>query len=102
MSVLANIILPQEYHSIDPSCLLPNAHVTSISITTIACISHVSSATEQDRLDPQADAILAMIGGTPCLALIHHLWHITKARYVGCSTSIATVQVARMKRSHPQ
>lgn len=54
------------------------------------------SAIEQDRLDAQADAIVEMIGGKPCLAPIQSMTSVSKAVDVGCGTGVATVQIAGM------
>lgn len=54
------------------------------------------SAIEQDRLDAQAAAIVAMIGGVSCLAPIQSMTSVSKAVDVGCGTGVATVQIAGM------
>ena len=54
------------------------------------------SATEQNRLDAQASAIVEMIGGFPCLAPIRSMTNVSKAVDVGCGTGVATVQIAQL------
>lgn len=54
------------------------------------------SAIEQDRLDAQADAIVAMIGGAPFLAYNRHLTNASKAVDIGCGTGVATIQLAAL------
>jgi hypothetical protein len=49
------------------------------------------SAIEQDRLDAQADAIVAMIGGAPFLAYIRHVTNAFRAADIGCGTGVATI-----------
>ncbi|ETS86190.1 hypothetical protein PFICI_00018 [Pestalotiopsis fici W106-1] len=67
----------RSYHGTDSTYVLPN------------------DATEQDRLDAQATAIVAMIGGVPVLAPIGTMQETTaKAVDVGCGTGVATMQIA--------
>ncbi|KAF4237967.1 hypothetical protein CNMCM6457_000444 [Aspergillus fumigatiaffinis] len=55
-----------------------------------------NDAIEQDRLDAQADAIVAMIGGVPFLAYNRHLTNASKAVDIGCGTGVATIQLAAL------
>ncbi|PKX95991.1 class I SAM-dependent methyltransferase [Aspergillus novofumigatus IBT 16806] len=66
------------YHNTSSSYVLPN------------------DAIEQDRLDAQADAIVAMIGGAPFLAYNRHLTNVSKAVDIGCGTGVATIQLAAL------
>ncbi|KAJ5606745.1 hypothetical protein N7537_003364 [Penicillium hordei] len=50
-----------------------------------------NNAIEQDRLDAQADAIVAMIGGAPFLAYIRHVTNAFRAADIGCGTGVATI-----------
>lgn len=73
MSVPTNTVLPRQYHITDSLYLLPNEYVRPKKLLYPFAAAHTrSSATMQDRLDSQADAIVEMIGGTPFLATIHH------------------------------
>ncbi|KAF1736416.1 Secondary metabolism regulator laeA [Beauveria bassiana] len=66
------------YHNTSSSYVLPN------------------DAIEQDRLDAQADAIVAMMGGDPFLAYNRHFTSASKAVDIGCGTGVATIQLAAL------
>ncbi|OQE20645.1 hypothetical protein PENFLA_c016G07622 [Penicillium flavigenum] len=75
---MATTTMERGYHNTLSSYVLPN------------------DAFEQDRLDAQADAIVAMIGGAPFLAYNRHLTNASKAVDIGCGTGIATIQLAAL------
>ncbi|KAJ5544910.1 hypothetical protein N7461_007214 [Penicillium sp. DV-2018c] len=75
---MATTTTERGYHNTSSSYVLPN------------------DTFEQDRLDAQADAIVAMIGGAPFLAYSRHFTETSKAVDIGCGTGIATIQLAAL------
>ena len=85
----------RRYHGTSSAYVLPNECVPS-QLLRGSMTDGMHSATEQDRLDAQAAAIVEMIGGFPCLAPIQSMKGISKAVDIGCGTGVATVQIAQM------
>ncbi|KAJ5187549.1 hypothetical protein N7449_010543 [Penicillium cf. viridicatum] len=67
---MAATTMERGYHNTSSSYVLPN------------------DAIEQDRLDAQADTIVAMIGGAPLLAYNRHLTNASNPVDIGCGTAM--------------